>query len=354
MTTKPPSGDPARSPWRDGAPGQFPRLDETEAPSGPESAEPPSDAGAVPASAPEVAFAARVPPEAVRPLPSSRRAIFFDVENTSRAGDVTRVLGHLEVAHHRAQTDLVAVGNWRVIGAETARLLAQAGAQLIHSAPAVRVRDWSDLRIAVSAGVWLASASAGDLLEIVSDDQAFDAVADVAASLGVGFRRLSYRSLAGLPAGAPPPRGKRGSRPPAPATHARTATAGAESSAPAGTAGSATSEPETASHQEILAVVRKLAAASPDGVSLDAISNALKAQGFQRPAGSPRLITRLRRFRELEVAGRGMVRLASTEIAGQSPALAAEPPPPAPANGPRRRRRRRRGRRTTPRNGEAS
>src|SRR5262249_53233305 len=100
-------------------------------------------------------------------------------------------------------TELIAVGNWRVIGHETARILARRGAQLVHSAPSVGVRDWSDLRIAVSAGAWLASTRPGDVLEIVSDDQAFDAVGDVAASLGVSFRRLSYRGLAGLLGTAP-------------------------------------------------------------------------------------------------------------------------------------------------------
>src|SRR5437899_2646985 len=98
--------------------------------------------------------------------------------------------------HHA--TELVAVGNWRVIGNDTARLLASRGAHLVHSAPSVGVRDWSDLRIAVAAGAWLAAARPGDLLEIVTDDQAFDAVGDVAASLGVRFRRLSYRALAGM------------------------------------------------------------------------------------------------------------------------------------------------------------
>src|SRR5204862_349911 len=90
------------------------------------------------------------------------------------------------------------------------RLLAERGAHLMHSAPSAGVRDWSDLRIAVAAGVWLAAARPGDRLEIVTDDQAFDAVGDVATSLGVGFHRLSYRALAG--AGVePPPRRPRGS-----------------------------------------------------------------------------------------------------------------------------------------------
>jgi hypothetical protein len=61
------------------------------------------------------------------------------------------------------------------------------------------VKDWSDLRIAVDAGRWLATAYPADVLEIVSDDQAFDAVGDVAASFGVVFRRVSARWRQGRP-----------------------------------------------------------------------------------------------------------------------------------------------------------
>ena len=74
-----------------------------------------------------------------------------------------------------------AIGNWRVVSVETSHLLSRAGATLVHSAPVVGVKDWSDLRIAVDAGRWLGDAHAGDTLEIISDDQAFDAVGDVAA-----------------------------------------------------------------------------------------------------------------------------------------------------------------------------
>lgn len=154
----------------------------------------------VPLATPEAAFAERVsPPELERPYPASRRAIFFDVENTSRAQHIARVIEHLQIDRRGHRTDFVAVGNWRVIGNDTARLLARHGAQLVHSAPSVGVRDWSDLRIAVAAGAWLAGARPGDVIEIVSDDRAFDAVGDVASSLGIIFRRLSYRGLAGAP-----------------------------------------------------------------------------------------------------------------------------------------------------------
>jgi len=108
----------------------------------------------VPTSVPEPAFAARVPPpEPERPRPSLRRGIFFDVENSSRVDHVARVLAYLEVDRINRATELVAVGNWRVINHETARMLAQRGAHLVHSAPSTGVRDWSDLRIAVAAGL---------------------------------------------------------------------------------------------------------------------------------------------------------------------------------------------------------
>ena len=135
---------------------------------------------------------AREPQEA---SPSTRRAVFFDVENSSRAEHVSRMLQHLELGELGRETQLVAVGNWRVVGLDTARLLSRHGARLVHSAPAFGVKDWSDLRIAVAAGIWLGDSRPGDVLEVITDDQAFDAVGDVAASRGVSFRRLSYRSL---------------------------------------------------------------------------------------------------------------------------------------------------------------
>ena len=127
----------------------------------------------------------------------ARGAVFFDVENTSRAQHIERVIHHLALPRRR-DTDFIAVGNWRVVSVETARLLARHGARLLHSAPAAGVKDWSDLSIAVAAGLWLGEARPGDSIAIVSDDRAFDAVGDVAASLGVAFQRLSFRRLADL------------------------------------------------------------------------------------------------------------------------------------------------------------
>jgi hypothetical protein len=315
-----------------------------EPPSAPVQVEPPATA------APEPAFAARVPPpEPERPRPTVRRAIFFDVENSSRSDHVARVLAHLDVDRVTCTTDLVAVGNWRVVNHETARLLAQRGALLVHSAPSVGVRDWSDLRIAVGAGVWLAAARPGDSIEIITDDQAFDAVGDVATSLGVSFRRLSFRALSGAP--AEPPRdepagesrsrrrrrsGRRGRREaPAPVVHHPIAAAAPVNGA----------EPD-----ELLAVARELLSGAPErSVSIDTLSNALKARGFRRTPGSPRLITRLRRIKELDVGRNGAIRLvdagSANDVAEAPPdgPEAAEPgpaPEAAPAGAPRRRRRR--------------
>jgi len=132
--------------------------------------------------------------EAVNRQPA-RRMVFIDVENSSRAEHVAAMLAHLDLGTLGPALRVLAVGNWRVIGQETARLLSARGAQLVHSAPAFGVKDWSDLRIAVAAGTWLGDARPGDMIDIVTDDQAFDAVGDVAASRGVLFRRLSYRAL---------------------------------------------------------------------------------------------------------------------------------------------------------------
>jgi hypothetical protein len=277
---------------------------------------------------PEPLLAARVLPVEPRPMPPTRRAIFFDVENTSRPEHIARVLSHLAIQWTARSTELFAVGNWRVVSHETARLLARHGGQLVHSAPSVGVRDWSDLRIAVGAGVWLAQARPGDSIEIVSDDQAFDAVGDVATSLGVTFRRLSYRALAGMLRDLPieethedraPRRRRRGSRrgggrrePSHSSSHAapsRSHAAPPRLPAPAAGGDAQSDEVHSAPPDEIVEVVRELVGGSDRGVSIDALSNALKARGFRRPPGSLRLITRLRRIKELDVSRNGTIRL---------------------------------------------
>ncbi|HUM14504.1 MAG TPA: hypothetical protein VL086_02350 [Candidatus Nitrosotalea sp.] len=308
-------------------------------------AEPAPTLPAVRTATPERAFAARVRPLAPPPpLPSGRRAIFVDVENSSRADHISRVLDHLAIDRHDRRVELIAVGNWRVIGADSARLLARRGAHLVHSAPSTGVRDWSDLRIAVSAGVWLGSARPGDLIEIISDDRAFDAVGDVAAVLGVEYRRLSHRGLSGLAAAeepaqaeAPAPRegrGRRGGRgrrrgrgrgdhggrapmPSRPVPHHAPARPAEPARAPAPETGA-----QTAPHDQLVDVVRELADHAPNNaVLIDTLARALKERGFSRPPGSPRLITRLRRIRELVVSRTGMITLA--DAAGGAAAAAA-------------------------------
>src|SRR3989449_255596 len=215
----------------------------------------------VPGEPPEPSFAARVPPPAPeRRRPTTRHAIFFDVENTSHPAHIERVIERLAIDRLGFRTEFVAVGNWRVIGHETARMLARHGAQLVHSAPSTGVRDWSDLRIAVSAGAWLAAARPGDVLEIVSDDRAFDAVGDVA-----------QRSSNGT-------------------------------------------------------------------VLIDNIERTLKARGFARPPGSPRLVTRLRRIKELSVSPTGMITLLGEPERAEPVAagVAAEVAVPEPSTGRRR------------------
>lgn len=291
----------------------------------------------LPLAMPEPVFAQRVtPPPPPPPLPSTRRVVFFDVENTSRAEHVSHMIDHLAIDRAGRRTEFVAVGNWRVIGADTARLLARHGAQLVHSAPSTGVRDWSDLRIAVSAGVWLAGARAGDVLEIVSDDRAFDAVGDVAVSLGIAFRRVSYRAMGGAPAAAeveapaPPERSRRGGgrgryrgrresmphHPPAPPRLAPVEPAPLDPGA------------HTAPHDDVIDVVRELARRAPGGsVLIDTLANALKTRGFRRPPGSPRLITRLRRMRELSVSPNGMIRLIDGSAANGGQLPPTGPPP---------------------------
>src|SRR5262249_33038198 len=271
------------------------------------------------------------------PRPSARRAIFFDVENPSRAAHIARVIEHLSVDRSDRRTDFVAVGNWRVIGHDTARLLARHGAHLVHSAPSVGVRDWSDLRIAVAAGVWLASARPGDGVEGVSDDRAFDGVGDVSASLGITFRRLSFRGITGetsratdVPEREPAQasgggrrhsrrRGRGGWRDRPGSSRAETApaTPPPPPPPPVGRA-PAEGEPHTAPHDELVTIVQDLIHnASGRVVTIDMLANALKGRGFSRPPGSPRLITRLRRIKELTVSRSGAITL--TE--GATPAV---------------------------------
>jgi hypothetical protein len=82
--------------------------------------------------------------------------------------------------------------------------------------------------------------------------------------------------------------------------------------------------PQTAPHDQLVDVVRELADHAPNGaVLIDTLARALKERGFSRPPGSPRLITRLRRIRELVVSRTGMITLADAGGAAAA-AVAAE------------------------------
>jgi hypothetical protein len=356
-------------------------------------------------SPPALTLASSPPePEFVSPLPAlplaapaidgraARRVIFIDVENTSSEEALIGALAQLNVDHAVQPTEVVAVGNWRVISQQVARMLAKRGARLLHTAPSTGVKDWSDLSIAVSAGVWLGRSLPGDSMEIVSADRAFDAIADAAANLGVRFRRLTYASPSTavlIPAGevADEPvngrrrrrgRRRRGGRPydaasPQAAEPVREEPRPREEAPAEEVSGEG---PQGASHQQILAAIARLTARDPArGVNLDVLIQELKHEGFSRPAGSPRLVTRLRKMKDVEVSTTGMVRLVGAaapgpaaqdnerEAAAEEPAepggtrrVAAGEEPAGEGDAPRRRRRggrRRRQRSSQPPGGTA-
>jgi len=261
-----------------------------------------------------------------------RRAIFIDVENTTSEAALFDAVESLKIDRREQPVELTAVGNWRAVGPLVARRLCALGAQLVHSAPARGVRDWSDLWIAVAAGCWLGRATAGDVLEIISNDRAFDAVGDAAAARGVVFRRIQHQrgTVAAEPAAEPrrPRRtragrhhgrrhGKNGPAPQAAAPagttpHLRPAPVRPAPSHPAPPRPAApVEEPHGANRDQIIAVIRRLTHNEPGRwVNLDVLEKELKQEGFSRPPGSPRLVTRLRSIKDVEVDAHGRVRIA--------------------------------------------
>lgn len=255
----------------------------------------------------------------------ARRAIFIDVENTSSEAALFETIESLAIDRTSQPTELFAVGNWRAVGQMVGRRLGAMGAQLVHSAPARGVRDWSDLWIAVAAGCWLGQASAGDVLEIVSNDRAFDAVGDAAAARGVVFRRLQHRHGATVAQPAEPRapstrggrrrggRGRGGRRPTASSPPMRAPVGNAppmRAPAVAAPQSHAAAAPHGASAVQIAGVIHRLTNGEPARwVNLDVLEKALKSEGFARPPGSPRLVTRLRALKEMEIDSHGRVRL---------------------------------------------
>lgn len=257
-----------------------------------------------------------------------RRAIFIDVENTSSQAALLEVIASLGIDRCKQPLDLVAVGNWRAVGPQVGRDLAALGAQLVHSAPARGVRDWSDLWIAVAAGAWIARATPGDVLEIVSNDRAFDAVGDAAAAQGVIYQRLQHRRGAAAPApaedaataAAPRSRSRRGRRSRRPSAAATSAPPAVKAATPAVAAPPAApdlgtaDEPHGASRDQMLDLMRRLTVGRPSPwVNLDILESALKREGYSRPPGSARLVTRLRRLKDFEVDTHGRVRVVGAD-----------------------------------------
>jgi hypothetical protein len=75
-------------------------------------------------------------------------------------------------------------------------------------------------------------------------------------------------------------------------------------------------EPHTAPLDELVTIVQDLVKnASGRVVTIDTLANALKSRGFSRPPGSPRLITRLRRIKELTVSRSGAIALTPSDAA---------------------------------------
>lgn len=253
----------------------------------------------------------------------ARRAVFIDVENTSSEASLFETIESLAIDRSVQPTELAAVGNWRTVGPTVGRRLGALGAQLVHSAPARGVRDWSDLWIAVAAGCWLGQAAPGDVLEIVSNDRAFDAVADAAAARGVIFRRLQHRHGATVAAESAEPRTpsarggrRRGGRsrgqrrPAAAAAPLRPSAAPARAPAAQTASASASAGPHGASAAQMAELIHRLTNGEPGRwINLDVLEKALKAEGFARPPGSPRLVTRLRALKEMEIDSHGRVRL---------------------------------------------
>lgn len=80
---------------------------------------------------------------------------------------------------------------------------------------------------------------------------------------------------------------------------------------------------QTAPRDELIALVHDLMQRAPGRpLTLDTLANALKSRGFSRPPGSPRLITRLRRIKEVALSRTGVVTLVGSEdaVSGEEPA----------------------------------
>ena len=204
----------------------------------------------------------------------------------------------------------------------------------------------------MAAGCWLGQALPGDVLEIVSNDRAFDAVGDAAAARGIIYRRLLHKRGAVEPAhdpeAKPAKRRSRGGRRRRRPHTDRPALAAAAPAAPRPAPQQAhlsSVEPHGATREQMISLIGRLTNNDVGRwVNLDVLEKALKTEGFARPPGSPRLVTRLRTLKEVEVDSHGRVRVTPSMAA--PPADLAEAPTEngesaAAAAPPKRRRKRR-------------
>lgn len=138
--------------------------------------------------------------------------VIFDVENSSRVEHVTGLVEHLGLATLDGRTALLAVGNWAVVAQETARILARHGgtADAQRTEAAREGLDRPPYR--GGCGLLARDRAARRPAQIVTDDQAFDAVGDVASGYGVLFERLAFRDLLARAAVAPVPPKRRARR----------------------------------------------------------------------------------------------------------------------------------------------
>ena len=124
--------------------------------------------------------------------PTARHLLVVDVDESSGVDEIARLLADLEPRILRADTELLAVGDWRALVDEAAALLVRRGVRLVPSAPHLDRGSRRGVPIAVAIGLWLSGSAPGAALEILSEDHAFDTVGEVATSRGAIFRRLPW------------------------------------------------------------------------------------------------------------------------------------------------------------------
>ena len=272
-----------------------------------------------------------------------RRAIFIDVENTSSEDDLFEVLEALHIDRGAQPTELTAVGNWRAIGQRLARHLAThrraVGAQRARP-PACATGAICGSPSPPAAGS--VQAQPGDVLEIVVQRPRLRrgrrcgrgarrglpppaAQARLAGRRQRCGRRRGAERRPAIARRSPSPRTRhreragRAGRPaprPAPASTPRHVAAPAARTAQPKPAHRAPSHPPLhdeahgATRDQIVSVIGRLSGSDPTRwINLDVLEKALKSEGFARPPGSPRLVTRLRMFKDVEVDSHGRARL---------------------------------------------